>query len=157
VVLVTLAHRQLGLIVPPGNPANVQELADLRRPGLRFVNRQPGSGTRVWLDAMLQRQGIQPAAIQGYCDEKMTHTEIANTVAEGLADVGLGLEGAARPYGLGFVPLTQEQYDLVIPAQHFDSPPLQALIKWISSPAARQAISSLAGYETSNTGEVVWL
>jgi putative molybdopterin biosynthesis protein len=157
VVLVTLARRQLGLIVPPGNPANVQELADLRRPGLRFVNRQPGSGTRVWLDAMLQRQGIQPAAIQGYCDEKMTHTEIANTVAEGLADVGLGLEGAARPYGLGFVPLTQEQYDLVIPAQHFDSPPLQALIKWISSPAARQAISSLAGYETSNTGEVVWL
>jgi len=87
----------------------------------------------------------------------MTHTEIANAIAEGLADTGLGLEGAARPYGLGFIPLTQERYDLVIPAQHFDSPPMQALIRWIGSAAARQAISSLAGYHSANTGEVNWI
>jgi molybdate-binding protein/DNA-binding transcriptional regulator YhcF (GntR family) len=157
VALVTLAHRQIGLIVTPGNPGAVQGLADLARPGLRFVNRQSGSGTRVWLDAMLHRQGIQPSAIQGYRDEKMTHTEVANTIAEGSADAGLGLEGAARPYGLGFVPLTLEQYDLVIPARHFGSPLLQAVIDWLRSPAARQAISSLAGYQTISTGEVKWI
>jgi putative molybdopterin biosynthesis protein len=157
VALVTLAHRKIGLIVPPGNPGAVQGLADLARPELRFVNRQSGSGTRVWLDAMLHRQGIQPSAIQGYRDEKMTHTEVANTIAEGLADAGLGLEGAARPYGLGFIPLTLEQYDLAIPARHFDSPLLQALIDWLRSPEARQAISSLAGYQTISTGEVRWI
>lgn len=155
--LVTLAHRQIGLIVPPGNPGAVQGLADLARPGLRFVNRQPGSGTRVWLDAMLLRQGIQTSAIRGYQEVKMTHSEVANTIAEGLADAGLGLEGAAHPYGLGFVPLVQEQYDLVIPARNFDSPPLQALIAWIASPAARQAIASLAGYQSTRTGVVRWI
>jgi putative molybdopterin biosynthesis protein len=157
VALVTLAHRQIGLIVPPGNPADVRGLADLARPGLRFVNRQSGSGTRVWLDAMLHRQGISPAKIQGYNDEKMTHSEVANAIAEGQADAGLGLEAAARPYGLGFIPLMQEQYDLVIPAHHFNSPLLQALINWISSPAARQAISSLAGYQATHTGDVKWI
>jgi putative molybdopterin biosynthesis protein len=145
------------LIVPPGNPAKVQGLADLARPGLRFINRQPGSGTRVWLDAQLQRQGTQPVNIQGYRDEYMTHLEIANAIAEGLADVGLGLEAAARPYGLGFIPLTQEQYDLVIPARHYDSPLLKALIDWIKSPGAREAISRLAGYDTTSTGEVKFI
>ncbi len=156
VVLVTLAHRQIGLIVPPGNPVHIQGLVDLARPGLRFINRQSGSGTRVWLDSMLHRQGIQTANIQGYNEEKMTHTEVANTIAEGMADIGLGLEGAARSYGLGFLPLVQEQYDLVIPEEKFETPPLQALMQWIGSPAARQAISSLAGYSTTNTGEVRW-
>ena len=157
VALVTLAQRQLGLIVPPGNPANVQGLADLVRPELRFVNRQPGSGTRVWLDAMLRRQGIPSSQIEGYADERMTHSEIANAIAEGQAGVGLGLEGAARPYGLAFIPLIQEQYDLVIPAQHFNAPPLQALISWISRPESRERISSLAGYKTTSTGKVTWI
>jgi putative molybdopterin biosynthesis protein len=157
VALVTLAHRQIGLIVPPGNPSGITGLADLARPGLRFINRQSGSGTRVWLDAMLRRQGIQAAAILGYHDERITHSEVANAVAEGQADIGLGLEGAARPYGLGFIPLTLEQYDLVVPALQFDSPPLQALIQWIHSPAARQAISSMAGYNTDHTGELNWI
>lgn len=157
VALVTLATRQLGLIVPPGNPANVQGLEDLARPGLRFVNRQPGSGTRVWLDAMLRRQGISSAQILGYADERMTHTDVANAIAEGQAEAGLGLEGAAHPYGLGFIPLMLEQYDLVIPAQHFDTPPMQALIDWINTLEARQKISSLAGYTTTGTGKVTWI
>jgi putative molybdopterin biosynthesis protein len=156
VALVTLAQRQIGLIVPPGNPENVKGLPDLARPGMRFINRQSGSGTRVWLDAMLRREGIQTADIQGYSEEKITHSEIANAIAEGSANIGLGLEGAARVYGLGFIPLTLEQYDLVIPAQHFDSAPLQALIQWIGSATARQSISNLAGYKTDKTGDVKW-
>jgi putative molybdopterin biosynthesis protein len=157
VALVTLAHRQIGLMVPPGNPAGVQGLADLARPGLRFINRQSGSGTRVWLDAMLHRQGIQSTSVLGYSTEKMTHSEIANAIAEGLADVGLGLEAAGHPYGLGFIPLTQEQYDLVIPAQLFDSPLWQVLVDWLKSPAAHQVISALAGYTVTHTGDVQWI
>jgi putative molybdopterin biosynthesis protein len=157
VALVTLAYRQLGLIVPPGNPANIQGLSDLARQGLLFVNRQPGSGTRVWLDAMLRRQGISSAQIQGYSDERSTHSDVANAIAEGQAEVGLGLEGAARPYGLGFIPLVQEQYDLVIPAQLFDLPPLQALMNWINSSESREKISSLAGYSTTSTGTLTWI
>lgn len=157
VALVTLARRQLGLIVPPGNPAHIQGLADLARQGLLFVNRQPGSGTRVWLDAMLRRQGISSAQIQGYTDERSTHSDVANAIAEGQAEVGLGLEGAARPYGLGFIPLVQEPYDLVIPAQQFDLPPLQALMNWINSSESREKISSLAGYSTTSTGTITWI
>jgi putative molybdopterin biosynthesis protein len=157
VALVTLAHRQLGLIVPPGNPSHIQALADLARPGLRFVNRQTGSGTRVWLDAMMRRLGISTAQIDGYLDERMTHSEVANAIAEGQAEIGLGLEGVARPYGLGFIPLLQEQYDLVIPAQHFDSPPVQALLHWIELPESRAKISSMAGYQTHSTGRVTWI
>lgn len=155
--LVTLAHRQIGLIVPPGNPANVQGLADLARLGLRFINRQSGSGTRVWLDAMLSRQDIPTGLILGYSNEKMTHSEVANAIAEGQADAGLGLEAAARPYGLGFIPLMQEQYDLVIPERYFDTPPLRALIDWLCSPSAKEVISGLAGYQTTDTGRVQWL
>ncbi len=157
VALITLAHRQIGLIVPPGNPEAVKGLSDLARPGMRFINRQAGSGTRVWLDAMLRREGIRAGAILGYEEEKITHSEIANAIAEGAANIGLGLEGAARAYGLGFIPLTLEQYDLVIPAQHFESPPLQALLQWITSAEARQAISNLAGYKTDKTGNVNWI
>ena len=96
VTIVTLAHRRQGLIVAPGNPHNIHDLADLTRPGIRFVNRQSGSGTRVWLDAMFSRQGIDPKKIDGYEDERMTHSDVARTVAEGSADVGLGLETAGQ-------------------------------------------------------------
>jgi molybdate-binding protein/DNA-binding transcriptional regulator YhcF (GntR family) len=154
VALVTLAHRRLGWIVPPGNPRRLQNLADLAQPGLRFVNRQAGSGTRVWLDASLRRTGISPVQIQGYTDERMTHSDVARSVAEGRADVGLGLEAAARTYGLDFVSLTQERYDLVIPAASMDLPPVRALTDWLGQPEAREMITSLAGYGISETGQI---
>lgn len=157
VALLTLAHRRVGFILPPGNPAQVQTLSSLLSPGLRFVNRQPGSGTRVWLDAALRRADIPPHAIRGYEDEKMTHSEVALAVAEGRADIGLGLEAAAHPYGLDFVPLLQERYDLVIPEETFDLPPVEALAAWLSGKAARQAVSVLAGYDVSAIGKLVWV
>jgi putative molybdopterin biosynthesis protein len=135
----------------------VHGLADLAQPGLRFINRQSGSGTRVWLDASLHRLGIPVNQIQGYTDEKMTHFDVARAIAESQADVGLGLEAAARTYGLDFVLLTQERYDLVIPAQRFDTPPMQTLVGWINSQAAREAISRLVGYDTTDTGKITRL
>ncbi len=157
VALVTLAHRRLGLILPAGNPRDIQGFRDLRRPGLRFANRQAGSGTRVWLDIALRRAGVQPEHVQGYTDEKMTHSEVALAVAEGGADLGLGLETPARTYGLEFIPLTRERYDLVICQEQWGLPPLQALVDWLKSSQARVVISALAGYDTQATGQVEWV
>ena len=157
VLLVTLAHRRLGLIVPPGNPRNLQQVADLARPGVRFINRQSGSGTRVWLDAMLSRESIPSSSIQGYDDVRSTHSEVARAVAEDTADVGLGLETAAVAYGLGFVFLARERYDLVTLAESAERAPLSLLLDWLGTPAAKGFIAGFAGYDNSETGTRIML
>jgi putative molybdopterin biosynthesis protein len=157
VALLTLAQRRLGLITPASNPASVLELADLQRPGLVFVNRQPGSGTRVWLDAALRRAGISAAGIRGYEDERATHSEVARAVAEGKADAGFGLQTAAMAFGLNFIPLVSERYELVIPEGTFDHPAMQQMARWLAERPAHQAIHELGGYETDDTGKVQWV
>ena len=154
VTVVTLAHRRQGLIVAPGNPLAIQELGDLTRPEVRFVNRQAGSGTRVWLDAVLARQGIDPARINGYDDERLTHSDVARAVAEGAANAGLGLETAGRAYGLDFIFLNRERYDLVLLAETAGQPPAQQLLDWLASPAAKQFVDRYPGYESQETGQV---
>ena len=156
IALLTLAQRRLGLIVPSGNPAGLAGIADLARPGVRFVNRGRGAGTRVWLDAQLARSRIRPEDVAGYDQEAPTHAEVARAVAEGRADAGLGIEAAALAYGLGFIRLTTEPYALVIPAEAWASPPVQVLANWLGTEAARELISSLGGYETDDTGQVAW-
>lgn len=157
VALLTLAQRHLGLILPAGNAGRVHRLQDLTRPGLRFVNRQSGSGTRVWLDNALRKCGLSPQNILGYDNEKMTHSEVALAIAEGQADAGLGLEASARAYGLDFVPLTQERYDLVFLEAAFHQPAIQRLIAWLGSASARQAIARLGGYQTHQSGQLQWV
>jgi putative molybdopterin biosynthesis protein len=157
VAVLTLAHRNLGLIVLPANPANITGLADLTRPGIRFINRQAGAGTRVWLDAQLRRRGLASAQISGYEDEVQTHSEVARAIAEKQVDVGLGLETAALAYGLGFVPLTKERYDLVIPAEVWPKEPIQALVRWLATDAAKTGIMNLGGYDLAQMGKVEWL
>jgi molybdate-binding protein/DNA-binding transcriptional regulator YhcF (GntR family) len=158
VALLTLAQRRLGLIVPPGNPAAIVDLPDLTRPGVRFINRQSGAGTRVWLDTRLHRLGIAPEQVAGYGDQRAaTHAEIARAVAAGEADVGLGIEAAALAFGLDFVCLTTERYDLVIPAEVWASQPVQRLAEWLASDEARAAIEAIGGYDTRSTGRVEWV
>lgn len=157
VALLTLARRRLGLIVPPGNPAGLADLADLARPGVRMVNRPRGTGTRVWLDAQLARRGIRAQAIAGYGQEAATHAEVARAVAEGRADAGLAVEAAAIAYGLGFVLLTTEPYDLAVPAETWEQAPIQALAAWLRTADAHTAIGELGGYETAATGQVAWV
>jgi len=154
ITLVTLAHRRIGMITSPGNPLNLHDLTDLSQPELRFANRQTGSGTRVWLDAHLSRLGIDPHSILGYDHEKKTHTEVAQAVAEGQADVGVGLEASARTYGLDFVLLTGERFDLVFPEKTFNHPAIQKFLTWLKNDEARQIISRLGGYEAVETGKV---
>jgi len=155
--LLTLGHRRLGLIFAAGNPAAIGSLADLTRLGLRFVNRQAGSGTRVWLDAALRHLGMDGRSIHGFDEEVMTHSAVARLVAEGQADVGLGLESAARAYGLGFAALTRERYDLAIPQAGWQQPSVQALAAWLASPAAKELLNGLGGYEAAETGAVQWV
>jgi molybdate-binding protein/DNA-binding transcriptional regulator YhcF (GntR family) len=157
VALLTLAHRRVGLIVPSENPLAIKDLKDLSRSGLRFVNRQPGSGTRVWLDAQLKRLDIDSREIQGYQDEKMTHSEVASAVTTGHADLGLGIQTAALSYGQDFVLLTTERYDLAVPAETWDCQPVQALRKWLMTAQARSDINNLGGYDTAQTGQVQWV
>jgi putative molybdopterin biosynthesis protein len=157
VALLCLAYRRVGLILAPGNPLGVNVLADLAQPGLRFVNRQQGSGTRVWLDAQLNRAGLTPAGITGYADEKMTHSDVARAIINGQADVGLGVETAALSFGLDFKLLTTERYDLVIPSEKWELESIQALRVWLGTEQAKAAIDSLGGYDTTATGVVTWV
>jgi molybdate-binding protein/DNA-binding transcriptional regulator YhcF (GntR family) len=157
VALLTLAYRRQGLILPPGNPLGIASLQDLARPGLRFANRQPGSGTRVWLDAALRRLGVDATRLSGYDHGRLTHSEVARAVAEGQADVGLGLETAALSFGLDFILLLTEPYDLVIPAENLALASIQRLRSWLGSADARLALDALGGYQTDHTGELTWV
>lgn len=153
VAVLTLAHRALGLITQPGNPLGLTGLADLAGPGVRFVNRQAGSGTRVWLDAQLHRAGLEPAALAGYEQEAPTHLAVARAVRDGDADAGLGIAAAAHADGLGFAPLVTERYDLVLPEEAWATPPARAVRDMVRSPAFATAVADLGGYDTSQTGE----
>ncbi len=155
--LIRLANRRLGLILPPGNPMNIRTLADLAHPRIRMVNRQSGSGTRVWLDLSLRGLGVDASRIPGYANEKLTHFAVAQEIAEGQANAGIGLEGAALSYGLDFVLLTHEAYDLVVPEAVMNTRPAALLLEWLTTSSARQTIEALGGYDTSSTGKVEWI
>ncbi|MCS6992566.1 MAG: helix-turn-helix domain-containing protein [Anaerolineales bacterium] len=148
--LVTLAHRTQGWMTWPGNPRGVLGVEDLLQPGLRFLNRNPGSGTRLWLDMERKRRGIPADAIPGYSQVVSTHVEAAEQIACGQADVALGLEAAARQQGLDFVPLFQERYDLVVPEEQI--PALTPLLEALHTAAFRQAVQRLGGYDVAESG-----
>lgn len=154
--LVTLALRQQGLMVKPGNPKGIQGIADLAREDVVFVNRQPGSGTRVLLDHHLKQAGIDPARIRGYDHHEYTHMAVAVAVLAGGADAGLGILAAARALGLDFIPLMTERYDLCIPLEFWDDPRVQILLKTLQSPDFRRAVEELGGYDTTPMGEIAW-
>jgi molybdate-binding protein/DNA-binding transcriptional regulator YhcF (GntR family) len=157
VVLITLAHRSLGLITQAGNPQNLQDLADLTQPAVRLVNRQSGSGTRVWLDAQLKALHISPESISGYEREEFTHLTVARVIDQGEATVGLGIHAAAAALGLAFAPLTQERYDLVFSEKVWDTQTAQALVRVIRSAEFKEQVNALGGYDTSQTGQEMWV
>ena len=152
--LITLAYRQQGLLLAPGNPRRIRDLADLARPDVVFANRNPGSGTRLWLDQALRRLSITGSEVRGYSRELATHTEVAASVAAGQADCGLAIFAAARRLGLSFLPLFWERYELVVTEEELSSPPLQAVINEMQSASFRAALSRLGGYDGAQTGTV---
>jgi putative molybdopterin biosynthesis protein len=156
VVLAQLAGRVQGLIVARGNPRGLGSLADLTQPGVQFVNRQRGSGTRVLLDYRLGQLGISASDIGGFEREQYTHLAVAADVASGAADVGLGILAAARALELDFVPLFNEEYQLVIPREHYGSSLLAPLLDILRSSQFRDEVNALGGYDVTRMGEVVF-
>jgi putative molybdopterin biosynthesis protein len=151
--LITLAHRTQGWMVAPGNPHSVHTAADLARPGIQFINRNPGSGTRLWLDTQIQRLGIPPTSISGYERIARTHTEAAQLIESGYADVALGLEAAARQHGLDFIPLFAERYDIILPQEQVKL--LEPVLDHLQTKAFRRGVEGLRGYDTTHTGEEI--
>jgi putative molybdopterin biosynthesis protein len=154
-LLVTLAHRDQGLLVAPGNPKNIRSIADLARADVQFVNRQRGAGTRVLLDYELRRAGLSPQQLRGYDREVYTHMAVAVTVATGAADCGVGILAAARAMGLDFVPVTRERFDLAIPEEHMESPLIKQVLAVLEEAEFRRAVAALGGYDLSLTGTVL--
>lgn len=149
---VRLAVRQQGLMVAPANPLAIGGIADLARDDVRYVNRQLGSVTRALLERELERLGIAQSSVTGYKREEGTHLAVAAAVASGRCDCGLGLLAAARAFGLGFIPLWTECYDLVLDANMVETELLAPLWHLLSSPAFQAAVRALGGYDTSETG-----
>jgi putative molybdopterin biosynthesis protein len=145
-------HRDQGLIVAAGNPLGLAGIDDLARAGVRYVNRQRGAGTRVLLDHELGRRGIAPAAISGYAREEHTHLAVAAAIAAGRADAGLGILAAARAFGLDFVPVTREPYDLVLAAETLEDPVTAPFWALLEQPAFRAAVEALGGYGVEEMG-----
>ena len=152
--LIGFASRTQGLMVQRGNPRRIAGLADLTRPGLRFINRPRGTGTRVLLDELLAQAGLAPAQLRGYDDTEPSHAAVALAVAAGQADAGLGIEATARARGLDFVPLVEEDYHLVCLKSALDSAPVAALRQILASPGWQRALHALPGYHGAHAGQV---
>ncbi|MHB1404360.1 MAG: substrate-binding domain-containing protein [Desulfitobacteriaceae bacterium] len=155
VELVNLVQRVQGWIVPAGNPLGLKAWEDLGRKGLRFVNRQKGSGTRLRIDSFLRQAKLSPAGISGYSTEESTHYGVAYRVASGEADAGIGVQAAADRVGLDFVPLFHERYDLVGRLPFTSGEEWHRLLSILSTPVFQKAVQRLVGYDTSLTGKIM--
>ena len=152
--LLECVGRTQGLMVAAGNPLGLTGFADIAREGLRYVNRQKGSGTRILADYLCKQQQIDPSTIYGYEREEFTHTAVAAQIATGSADAGMGIWSAAKMYQLDFIPVCIEQYDLLVPDQAWESPLLQHLLEILASGEFRRKLEELGGYEIGDPGRV---
>lgn len=150
---ILFARRSQGLMVAPGNPAGIRDVGDLQRPGLRFVNRQSGAGTRLLLDLLLAGRGISPSMVPGYARTEFTHAAVAAMIAAGTADAGLGIRAAAQRFGLDFVPLLEEDYFLLGRAR--DQQKLEGLCEALQGAPFRTAAAELGGYDLSGAGRML--
>ncbi|HEX6989630.1 MAG TPA: substrate-binding domain-containing protein [Bacillota bacterium] len=153
-LLVAFADWEQGIALAPGNPLGVRNLADLGRGDVRLINREIGSGARLLLDEGLARAGVSPEGVRGYDRVVHGHLAAAEAVAAGLADAAITVRSAAHCWGLSFVPLAAERYDLVVPAVFAELPPVQALLEVLSSRLLRREVEALGGYDAHAMGEV---
>jgi putative molybdopterin biosynthesis protein len=156
--LIGCTRRKLGLMVAPGNPLQLRGLADLVATGARFINRQVGSGTRLLTEYLLQQQGVAPGQITHFSDVvENSHIAVAAAIASGAADAGIGIEAAARQFGLGFVELVREDYFLVCLRDALETPAVVKLREVLRDPLWQKAVAALPGYSVARGGEVLSL
>lgn len=153
--VVTFARWEEGLLVRAGNPKGIRTISDLVRPDMQFVNREPGSGARMFFDQMLSASGIAAQHVKGYDRLASSHFHVARLISEGQADVGIGVRFAANYYGLTFIPLQEARYDLVVPRAYLIThPALQSFFDTIVTRQFRGEIEALGGYDTRETGKL---
>ncbi len=155
-ILINLLSRKAGFYVKKGNPLNLTSWTDLNQENVKIINREKGSGARILLDEQLRINEIPSRNIKGYEHEETNHLSVASAVSTGIADVGVGIEKAAKIVGIDFVPLITEQYDLVI-LKIPESERLISIVKGIlSSPQFHSEVNSLGDYDTSQTGKIIY-
>jgi molybdate transport repressor ModE-like protein len=152
--VIRVLTRTQGLIVAPGNPKEIRGMADLAQEGVRFINRQKGSGTRALLEYFLTEAAVERARIRGYQNEEFTHAAVGALVAGGLADAGFGVEAAAVQFRLGFVPLATERYFFACRQESLAQPPFSALLEALRGEKFAHVIAGLPGYSAPRAGEI---
>jgi len=155
VKLIRCVGRQQGLMVQKGNPLGITGFADIAKAGLRYVNRQKGSGTRILTDYLVKQNNLDADQIYGYDREELTHTSVAAQIVSGSADAGMGIYSAAKLYDLDFIPICIEEYDLIIPDHAWDTPQVQQMLRTLRSAAFREKILAMGGYTLDNPGEII--
>src|SRR6267142_51316 len=154
-VVVTFAHLEEGFALAPGNPRHIKRPEDIARPGVRFVNREPGAGARRLLDRLLRKARVPASAVKGYDRLLGGHLQVAQAVAMGTADAGVVARSAAVAYGLDFVPLSEERFDLVFPKEWSTDPRAARMVETLEGRAFRRELGSLGGYDTRQSGHLV--
>ena len=152
--LVECVKRSQGLMVAKGNPKNISGIQDITKAGFRYINRQKGSGTRILCDYLLQKEGIDGDSIYGYHREEFTHTAVAALIAADSADAGMGIYSSAQIYNLDFIPICDEEYDLLIPDYAWDTPMVKQLLELIRSEQFRNRLEEMGGYLLDTPGRV---
>ena len=152
--LVECVGRSQGLMLQKGNPKNIREITDLAAPGIRYVNRQKGSGTRILMDYLCKKYQLSPDSIYGYDREEFTHMSVAAQIQAGTGDAGMGIYSAAKLYGLDFLPVCMEQYDLLIPDTAWETPMVGRLLEVLQSEEFRAKLESMGGYLLDHPGQV---
>ena len=153
--LLRCVQRSQGLMVARGNPLGIRGIEDLAN--LRYVNRQKGSGTRILLDYLLKQRSLDSKQIKGYEREELTHTAVAAAVAAGTADAGMGILAAARIYNLEFIPICEEEYDLLIAEESLNNPQFQRFMQVLQSEELKQRLEGMGGYKLDRPGEMIEL
>lgn len=155
IIVVTFARWEEGLVVARGNPKTIGKAEDLARKGVRFINREPGSGSRALLDKLLEKAGVEAAKVQGYKRVAFGHLAAAYAIVAGEADVCVATRSAAQTFGLDFVPIHTARYDLVMRKKTADLPTVKAFLDVLQRATLRRKLEVLAGYDTSQTGALV--
>jgi excisionase family DNA binding protein len=155
-VVVNLFHRELGLITTPKNPLSIKGFEDLRKKGVRLVNRQKGSGTRVLLDHHLKQLKIPPSKIEGYEKEVYTHFEVGLSILSKEADVGIATIAVAKLLGLPFVPIAKESFDMILEQKTFFHKGIQTFIEVLNSKEFRQRVEPIGAYDFKDSGKIIY-
>jgi excisionase family DNA binding protein len=155
-VLIRWAKRQQGLLLAPGNPHGLTRLEDIARPGLRLAHRQPDAGVSHLLQGLLARHRIDGSQLTWAAHPSLSEDDLALAIRQGEADVGVGIEAAARRQGLAFIPLQQEHFDLAMRRRHYFEPAMQRLLEFARCERFVQRAEALGGYDISELGKVMY-